>query len=831
MVNHPQPHRPKEPTVLEYARFHGIAKDYLAEGPLQPDKLPRAPPFLRQELVDPPYAAKVEWPRDLQLQHERLEIDISGVRALNCACRAPLLPTEPEDSIEGKLHRVRGLKVDLPILHSDNEVDMKRFMRKKEKLLSSLNFPLEDVDDENDEGLTWPVKFQERLEQIHKRIELEKLQMARADLVYLQACLRDDFSKEDQEQLMSQDTLFPPKQNYDPMLYDEPDAELLDIFSNMTCDTSRKKRKAADLKVEVPLTPLSTEKRPKTVAFADDLTQFIAARPASDGKDEAVMPSDFLHVDDKMEEEYDFDAFFRDEVAPIAEKAAQRTEQEQLSEIDTVHRVDVPLMDFSLPVAPWKAYGSTNLDSQREFLRQSVEKELSILLTCRTGTLDARLRWNPFTQQFSNTVVDEMITYDKDLATLMADVELEDVVKPEDLAWKPDGLRVLDSLEEDEEDLKCASFLPGDDIGALVRKRKMDMREPQEQTAGDPWTKQQHSSRPQSRPAGMEADAQERARKAPNFEQPTSTSMFGSIFSASTSLSSFMKVHSGIVTTPPKPNCSEPTERSLQPHQEPISPSFPANKSTKAPLIPLPEPLPAILLAPSTALLLPTFTALAQRPLPGAQPTSTNFFPLQLARVAQRCERVYVGVWRGASSSSCSSSSGANAPPLSSAEALAFAEISGHAARLESNIDIVLVPGGEGADDEEALARWIVQLMARFAQLQQQRPEQQRGAEQEGRGAGLKLLQDETLWEQVLRRAGMDAFAAQVVLDALKKGDEGDERSREADDAGLAAFVRMSQEERVRQFGAVMGGRRVLDRVGRVLDQGWVCVGEGLTRM
>ncbi|KAK7510784.1 hypothetical protein IWZ03DRAFT_387398 [Phyllosticta citriasiana] len=696
-----------------------------------------------------------------------------------------------------------------------------------------------------------------------------------------------------EEQLMSQDTLLPPKQNYDPMLYDEPDAELLDIFSNMTYDTSSRKRKAADLKVEVPLTPLSTEKRPKPVAFADDLTQFIAARPASEGKDEAVMPSDFLHVDDKMEEEYDFDAFFRDEVAPIAEKAAQRTEQEQLSEIDTVHRVDVPLMDFSLPVAPWKAYGSTNLVSQREFLRQSVEKEPSILPTCRTGTLDARLRWNPFTQQFSNTAVDEMIRYDKDLAALMADVELEDVVKPEDLAWKPDGLRVLDSLEEDEEDLRCASFLPGDDIGALVRKRKMDMREPQEQTAGDPWTKQRHSSRPQSRPAGMEADAQERARKAPNFEQPTSTSMFGSIFSASTSLSSFMKVHSGIVTAPPVPNCPELTEPSLQPHREPIRSSTPAPKSNKAPLIPLPEvlnpasfiistdlsmhqrslmnkiqylypsavlveryplaispsplltinppakqppqsePLPAILLAPSTALLLPTFTALAQRPLPGAQPRPSNFFPLQLARVTQRCERVYVGVWRGASSSSrsSSSSSGADAPPLSSAEALAFAEISGHAARLESNVDIMLAPGGEGADDEEALARWIVQLMARFAQLQQQRPEQQRGAEQEGRGAGLKLLQDETLWEQVLRRAGMDAFAAQVVLDALKKGDEGDERSGEADDAGLAAFVRMSQEERVRQFGAVMGGRRVLDRVGRVLDQGWVCVGERLTRM
>ncbi|KAK8162108.1 hypothetical protein IWX90DRAFT_507227 [Phyllosticta citrichinensis] len=979
MVNRPHSQH-QEPTVLDYARFHGIARDYLTEGPPRPDGLPRAPPFLRQELVDPPNATKIEWPRDFRSQHERLEIDILGARALNFACRAPPLPSEPEDAIEGKLHRTRKWKVELPILLSDNELDMKRFMRRDEMFLSGFAFPLEDVDDENDEGLTWPMKFWERLEQTRKRLESEKLQLARTDFVYLQACLKDDFSKEDQElvvdqalkeadeqankklfpepvtppllpldpplnpfpdprsssptnqieyassdnnsaaaeaqalgeQLTSQDTLVSPKQtaHYDPMLYDEPDAELLDIFSNMTYDASSRKRKAADLRVEVPLTPPSIEKKPKTVAFADNLTEFIADGSVSATKDEEALPSEFLHADDKMEDDSDFDAFFRDEVAPIADTVAQRTEQEKLSEVDTVRRVDVPLMDFSLPVAPWEKFGKAELDAQMQLLRQCTREELSLAPTCRAQSLDTKLRWNPFDQQSAKAkaILDEVIRYEKDLAALMAKIRPEDVVKPEKLAWKPDGLRVLDNIDEDEEDLECGSFSPGGDIAALVRKRKMDMQEPE--ATNEPEKKQQHISRPQSRPAGLEADVQERVKRgglAPTPTQPPTTSIFGSIFSASTSLSSFMKVHSGITTTKPEPTCLEPAAASLQPQPELSRSLSPALESKKAPLVPLPEattpasfiisthvsthqrsltskiqslypsatlieraplailpsplftdnppkqpahhePLPAILLAPSTALLLPTFTTLAQRPLPGAQPSPTTFFPLQLARVAQRCERVFVGVWRGAHSAptagSSSSSSAAAAPPLSSAEALAFAEISGHAARLEGAVDVVLVPGGEGAaDEEEALARWIARLMARFAQRQQHCPEPQRRAQPEERVEGqdgaasgrLKLLQDETLWEQVLRRAGMDAFAAQVVLDTLKKkGDEGqgedEETSREAGGSGLAAFVRMSHEERVMRFGAVMGGRRVLDCVGQVLDQGWVCVGEGMFR-
>lgn len=74
----------------------------------------------------------------------------------------------------------------------------------------------------------------------------------------------------------------------------------------------------------------------------------------------------------------------------------------------------------------------------------------------------------------------------------------------------------------------------------------------------------------------------------------------------------------------------------------------------------------------------------------------------------------------------------------------------------------------------------------------------------------------------------MNAFAAQAVLGALKQPPPSDtERGQdsEMDDQGavwgLPAFVLMGAEERRRRFEGMMGGNGVLERVGRVIDEGW----------
>ena len=45
--------------------------------------------------------------------------------------------------------------------------------------------------------------------------------------------------------------------------------------------------------------------------------------------------------------------------------------------------------------------------------------------------------------------------------------------------------------------------------------------------------------------------------------------------------------------------------------------------------------------------------------------------------------------------------------------------------------------------------------------------------------------------------------------------------------AGLPTFLLMEREDRVKQFQAIMGGRRILDTVSAVLDQRWLSASDG----
>jgi hypothetical protein len=108
---------------------------------------------------------------------------------------------------------------------------------------------------------------------------------------------------------------------------------------------------------------------------------------------------------------------------------------------------------------------------------------------------------------------------------------------------------------------------------------------------------------------------------------------------------------------------------------------------------------------------------------------------------------------------------------------------------------------------EEMLAKWVVAFMVRY------------GSQGD---SSVPLLQDETLWELFLRRAGMNAYAAQAVIAELKAR-EGVDMSggSEVGLFGVTAFVEMGHEERLARFERILGGRRVLQRVGRVLDTSW----------
>jgi hypothetical protein len=94
-------------------------------------------------------------------------------------------------------------------------------------------------------------------------------------------------------------------------------------------------------------------------------------------------------------------------------------------------------------------------------------------------------------------------------------------------------------------------------------------------------------------------------------------------------------------------------------------------------------------------------------------------------------------------------------------------------------------------------------------------------------------------WELLLRRAGLNPFATQVILALLKDTveypltsssparSEYGPLSQTVPTFGLQTFLMMDTEQRVHSFQAVMGGSRVLRRASKLLDMEWVSAAHG----
>ena len=170
-----------QPTILEYARSHGLAYDYLDRNPLadlrQPDD------FLQQleNMSDGLEGSKL----NDDCSDERLFSDeeATSLLASVTVLTEQSLQFDEDKSIDP--HRFREMKYDLPMLRSDHELDMKSFVTQVVPDLEREFLPLEKVDEEVDEGLEWPIKYCTLLEEFANKVQSEKLQVSNDVLVYL----------------------------------------------------------------------------------------------------------------------------------------------------------------------------------------------------------------------------------------------------------------------------------------------------------------------------------------------------------------------------------------------------------------------------------------------------------------------------------------------------------------------------------------------------------------------------------------------------------------------------------------------------------------------
>ena len=917
--------------IVEYARFYGLCKDSTKGNALQDIKSHSALLQSISELEDPLCAKSVEELEEAGLK-ERINVDRDAVAWLQWISLLQQLP--PFDGFNQlKQDSPLRLKLELPLLKTNHELDMRDFCSLPASALSQINFSLEELDDETGESLTWPSSVENLPAQYDAQLKAEKVTITREVLLHLQSSIKDCFTKEDEQSLVAAmlpdrtsrsalepitPPLFPLSPPHEPCIPSSPFAhfELLSESTNSTaaeaqileralfgkdrivpqgaligpdptlledCDIGQiysplqsvantpspqtpKRVRPEDLKVEGPMTPpMNFEtlmEQAKTVPFNDDLREYIPE-----------LPSTFMHKHTSSSSQAEFDRFFDEIIKPLAEDAERKIDHEQLRQDGNVQRVDVPTLGTTILEPPWMEVarksnqrsdeGGTDLECQKRLLSMIKHECLRNEKPWPgISKLERQLTWSPFSALLAKPANEDGIRDDDLLPQLLESLNVSGTIDSGSLTWKPEGLRILDDSDEEDDELDEGIFQRDQQsMQTLLRKRRIEMDDevPIAKKMMLPSAPPSGEMVPFGWPAKQNQSMLEAPDSANKASKPRDSGLlFGGMFSATTALQNFMKLHGvanisareAVSTKQPaaaqRPlgvESSKPSERSEQVvppiPQTSESDSFPTEAAI--PTTPtsfivnsqvlaqrhlfrrLEQLFPSanfierdlsscgthpsvagvadeadLILSPSTGLLWTTLQKIKQRPLPGqAHTVGHSTIKARIQATAPHYERLFVLVSAGAGGPS--PGLGSRMPhsspdaPLDERDSLAFADLSAFVATLTTHgddVSVSFIPGGE-----ETLARWIVSLMAQFATPQQQK---------EG-----SLMAEETAWEMFLRRAGLNACAAQVVL---------------AEVGGLEKFVRMGREARVRRLEVVMGGRKALERVGRVVDSRWPAV-------
>ena len=67
------------------------------------------------------------------------------------------------------------MKLELPMLSTDHELDMSEFAKSVIPDLINEHLPLESLDEEADEGMSWPSAFTDLLDDVFQRFKAEKV--------------------------------------------------------------------------------------------------------------------------------------------------------------------------------------------------------------------------------------------------------------------------------------------------------------------------------------------------------------------------------------------------------------------------------------------------------------------------------------------------------------------------------------------------------------------------------------------------------------------------------------------------------------------------------
>ncbi|GIZ41551.1 hypothetical protein CKM354_000485100 [Cercospora kikuchii] len=865
---------------------------------------------------------------------------------------------------------LRHCRAEIPVLPCDPDTDLRRLRQRNEINIASDGMMPFDLDDEKGESLIWGADDLNLPERVRNELESERLQVDAETMSYIkyvlggtEQTLADLLRQECERKVIPRVSptllpLSPPlsparippeianipltSTPEDPTLQeaaelhaqirarDERDAQagmeagaeevhsfLVNEAAHSSTPLRKKTRALQSLKVLSPLLPqISSDlpeppaKRVKTVAFSDELQTVI----------DSISPLDDLTDPEVGAQEAT--ATLTEILAPLVQPALQKLQNEEFDELDTTARIPVPEVSPIKATAPWDLADSSN------GLLEQIGEELNIGQDTWRGAskLEKDLPWAPFPSHLAR-IKPEGDFDDGSCARYLRDLDLDDNFDVHQLTWKPAGLRLLDTEEDDTEELCRAQWSsdeadlipfglheaanaqpsvsePASHRSAHTATGKARVHDPNPviahrhksmltavaadvDEAGATWSRffsvpprrrnKSHAHEQAERAVAASigdalaqrkaklnnavasklasvdknltesSDARTRVKKSTVGDQQTSCTNpnamehFGQFLILQgqpgvplAEEETTFQDHSGshIETAPDSLDVSEqrlkpvpdapplwsvnmPTPKVIRDDQR-FSIAVPSAVMNNRPTIrKLEKLLPAIemvirdsderereadvTVSASTGVFFTNLQKLKQKPLPGQK----AFFGIreQVVTAALRYERLVVLVSEG---KQISDQGDAAVAGLDQQDADALCGFIGVCSLLKAEVEVVYVPGGN-----EQLVDWLAAIITRY------------------RDTSI-LLQEETYWGRFLRKAGFNAFTAQVILNQFKTSAVDDQstsgtpvRSRDGV-YGLAAFICMSEEDRVQRFARVLGGEGMLRRASKAIDGRWL---------
>ena len=770
-----------ELSILEYARTHGLCRDFTREFPLvhltEDDAVW---PLTTTYEALPPLLPLTER-KNITLD-DKWSVEIRTARFIRDIIQIHLQEGHQDhEAAQNPKH----LRLELPLLSGDADLEHKKWQARQDHMMIDLSTVLQlqivEAVPEN-ARYPWPLMDNGLIDRIQSKVSSERLSVGPHALELLKEIMisdhvsSDDFSDDTRR---SQHRLSPPWLPLSPpptiifgegftpdldipltsspenpaerqlqgvqnaILFDPQDERCEQgkgLLSDSPLASPHKRERPQDLRLDLPLSPRTDSESPFKKAKMADLVS-----PSLEALTEASVGSD----------ERRYNQFF-DDLVDLSTPVVKQLENEQLLEADNTLRVPLPHITCDDPLAPWLVFSSSN---SREPLRACKDTFHEAELQWPHVGLRS-LRWNPIPVSVSpaQLITDE---FDEEEAARYVD-ELSLVDADGDcFSWKQPGLRILDKEEGEDSCLELMPVPLGDemDLARLVHSRQQPGPEP-------------ISLLPAERPKST-------------FAQPTTAN----------ALDSFFNTHTGqpVVRTalPPTKFPPQAVPRQIA-APAPLSVTHPPINARPAPqqiivsetLLPsrhLLSNLKALLPqttflerswdhteadispAPRIGLLFTSLQSLKQRQLPG-QPAQPNSVVARVADLRGRYRSLILFVAAGAT---------VDASDIAALNAI-----------TASDISVLLTPSSP-----EGRAEWAASVVCGLG-----------AAEWSVTGDGYEVT-----GEALLRAAGLDGMSAFAALSLA---------------GSMAALAATTPLERAHLLGPVLGSKAV-SRLDALLDSPW----------